>query len=378
MPVPFLDLKIQHQAIQEELLSAISKVIESQIFILGPFVEKIERRLAAYCGTDFAIGLSSGTDALLVSLTALGVGPRDEVITTAYSFFATAGAIARLHAKPVFVDIDRATYNLNPNGIEKAITPATKAILVVHLFGQCAEMNPILKVAEQARIPVIEDAAQAVGAEYQGGRRAGSMGTIGCLSFFPTKNLSAMGDGGMVVTNDPKLAEKVRMLRVHGAKTKGEHLLIGGNFRLDALQAAILDVKLNYLDNWIRERGEIARSYRELFEKANLDQKGIIFPEERYSEQGLSHPHTYHQFVIRVPRRDDLKNFLKEKGIETAIYYPLPIHLQPCFAFLGYRRGGFPESERAAQESLALPIYPGLGRIQQEAIMEAIAEFYPS
>jgi len=375
--IPLLDLKAQHAPIQREILEAIGRVVESQAFILGPEVEKLEQRIAAYCQTQFAVGVSSGTDALLVALMGLGIGSGDEVITTVYSFFATAGVIARLGAKPVFVDIDPATYNLDPNKVESAITTRTKAILPVHLYGQCAEMASILETAGEHGLAVVEDAAQAIGAEYRDGHRAGSMGTLGCLSFFPSKNLGALGDGGMVLTNDAALNEKIRTLRVHGSKPKYYHKFIGGNFRLDALQAAILNVKLDYLDAWTRRRQENAKRYTQLFEESGLlERVGLILPQAVYSEVGVPHGHIYNQFVIRVPHRDRLRAYLQQEGIGSEVYYPVPFHLQECFRALGYREGDFPCAEQAAKETLALPIYPELASEMQSHVVEKIRAFY--
>lgn len=377
MKIPLLDLKAQHAPIQREILEAIGRVVESQAFILGPEVEKLEQRIAAYCQTQFAVGVSSGTDALLVALMGLGIGSGDEVITTVYSFFATAGVIARLGAKPVFVDIDPATYNLDPNKVESAITTRTKAILPVHLYGQCAEMASILETAGEHGLAVVEDAAQAIGAEYRDGHRAGSMGTLGCLSFFPSKNLGALGDGGMVLTNDAALNEKIRTLRVHGSKPKYYHKFIGGNFRLDALQAAILNVKLDYLDAWTRRRQENAKRYTQLFEESGLlERVGLILPQAVYSEVGVPHGHIYNQFVIRVPHRDRLRAYLQQEGIGSEVYYPVPFHLQECFRALGYREGDFPCAEQAAKETLALPIYPELASEMQSHVVEKIRAFY--
>lgn len=377
MKVPLLDLKAQHDPIQEEMLQAIKQVIQSQAFILGPEVKKLEERAAAYCQTRFAIGVSSGTDALLVSLMALEVGPGDEVITTPYSFFATAGIIARLGAKPVFVDIDPVTYNIDPAKVEGAVTKNTKAILPVHLYGQCADMEPILHIARKYHLPVVEDAAQAIGAEYRDGRRAGSIGSLGCFSFFPSKNLGALGDGGMVTTDDPLLAEKVQILRVHGSQPKYFHKIIGGNFRLDSIQAAILNVKWNYLDGWTRRRQENMKRYVALFKESGLIQKiKLGLPQTTYETSGVSHSHIFNQFVIRVPERDALRDDLNRKEISTEVYYPVPLHLQECFRSLGYKEGDLPEAEKAANETLALPIYPELKSDQQEAVVNSIKEFY--
>lgn len=379
MGVPLLDLSAQHKPLQAELLAAIQQVLESQAFILGPDVTRLEERVAAYSGAQFGIGVSSGTDALLVALMALDIGPGDEVITSPYSFFATAGAIVRVGARPVLVDIDPVSFNIDPSRIEAAITPRTKAIIPVHLYGQCAEMAQILVVAKRHGLHVIEDAAQAIGAEYRDGKRAGSMGIVGCFSFFPSKNLGGLGDGGMVTTNDAALAEKIRVLRVHGSKPKYYHSLIGGNFRLDSIQAAVLNVKLNYLDGWTARRQENARRYAQLFaESGLLERAEVELPTAVYAQSGVPHHHIYNQFVIRVPRRDDLMASLKAQGITTEVYYPVPFHLQECFKNLGYTRGAFPESERAANTTLALPIYPELTLEQQQQVVGAIQQFYRS
>lgn len=379
MTIPLLDLSAQHQPIQAEIMAAIEQVLSSQAFILGPEVTKLEERVAAYSQARAGIGVSSGTDALLVALMALDIGPGHEVITSPYSFFATAGAIVRVGARPVFVDIDPETFNIDPAKIERAIRPNTKAIIPVHLYGQCAEMAPIMALAKQGGLHVIEDAAQAIGADYADGRRAGSIGTVGCFSFFPSKNLGAMGDAGMVVTNDLDLAERIRVLRVHGSKPKYYHKLIGGNFRLDSVQAAVLNVKLNYLDEWTRRRQENAERYRTLFQQAGLtDKPGVVLPEARYRRAGVKHHHIYNQFVIRAPRRDELMAHLKQQGIGSEIYYPVPFHLQECFRPLGYKEGDFPESERAAKETLALPIYPELTPEQQQQVVQTIQRFYSS
>lgn len=377
MNVPLLDLKAQHDPIQKELLNAIAQVLQSQAFILGPDVKKLEERIATYCQTQFGIGVSSGTDALLVALMALEVGPGDDVITTPFSFFATAGVIARLGAKPVFADINPRSYNLDPGKVEEKITARTKAIIPVHLYGQCADMAPILALAAKHSLAVVEDAAQAIGAEYRDGRRACSMGTMGCLSFFPSKNLGAFGDGGMVITNDPKLAEKVRILRAHGSKPKYYHKLIGGNFRLDTLQAAVLNVKLNYLDGWTKRRRDNADRYRLLLKKSGLLEKaGLVLPEAVYTGTKAVNDHIYNQFVLRVLNRDGLREFLKQEGIGTEVYYPVPFHLQECFQSLGYKEGDFPEAERATKETVALPIYPELTEEMQQTVVEKMKAFY--
>lgn len=388
MKVPLLDLSAHHMSIQQEILKAIEAVFKSQAFILGTEVEKLEKNIAAYCRTTHAIGVSSGTDALLVSLMALEIGPGDEVITSPYSFFATAGAITRVGATPVFVDIDPATYNINPGLIEQATTPRTKAIIPVHLYGQCADMGPILEIARKHSLAVIEDAAQAIGAEYSDGERAGGMGAVGCFSFFPTKNLGALGDGGMVVTHDPDIAERVRVLRVHGSESKYYHKRVGGNFRLDAIQAAVLNVKLAYLDQWTRQRQENAQEYLLLFKESGLiENQRVILPKMVY-EFVVPYYHIYNQFVIRVLdqdalnrdalNRDSLRAYLQQAGIGTEVYYPVPLHLQECFHTLGYKEGDFPCAESAARETLALPIFPGLSRAQQWYVVKTIQSFYGS
>jgi dTDP-4-amino-4,6-dideoxygalactose transaminase len=377
MGVPLLDLNAHHDPLHREIMAALEQTFRSQAFILGPEVGKLEERVATYCQAKYGIGVTSGTDALLVALMALGVGPGDEVITTPYSFFATAGAIARLGAKPALVDIEPTTYNIDPTKIEGAVTPKTKAIIPVHLYGQCADMAPIVDLAHRRNLGVIEDAAQAIGAEYRDGRRACSMGTVGCLSFFPSKNLGCLGDGGMAITNDPDLADRMRVLRVHGSKPKYYHKLIGGNFRLDTIQAAVLNVKLDYLDGWTKRRQENATRYQSLFHQRGLVQKGRVrLPVPVYRGSGAKHYHIYNQFVLRVERRDDLMSHLKQKGIGAEIYYPVPFHLQECFRYLGYQEGDFPEAERAAQETIAIPIYPELTLEQQTEVVEGIASFY--
>jgi dTDP-4-amino-4,6-dideoxygalactose transaminase len=377
MNIPLLDLKAQHDPIHGEILAAVERVIRSQSFILGKEVEALEERIAAYSQASFAIGVASGTDALLVSLMALGIGPGDEVITSPYSFFATAGVIARLGARPVFVDIDPVTFNIDPSRIPSAITSNTKAIIPVHLYGQCADMGPILAIARENSLKVVEDAAQAIGADYRDGRRAGGMGDVGCFSFFPSKNLGAMGDAGMVVTNDSSLADRIRILRVHGSQPKYYHTVIGGNFRIDAIQAAILNVKLTYLDGWTRRRRENARRYVRLFEESGVLKKaGVILPQAVYEGSGAVHGHIYNQFVIRVPERDRLREYLTGHGVSSEVYYPVPFHLQECFRYLGYKEGDFPESERAARETVALPVYPELTEAQQGYVVAQIAAFW--
>lgn len=353
---------------RDEIRAAIDRVVESQIFINGSEVEGLEEEVAAYSQCRYGIGVSSGTDALLAALMAIDIRPGDEIITSPYTFFATAGTIWRLGARPVFVDIDPLTYNMDTSpsgGLEAAITPRTRAIMPVHLYGQMAEMDPIMEIAAKHKLIVIEDAAQAIGSEYKG-RRAGSIGHLGCFSFFPSKNLGGFGDGGMVTANDEALAERVRLLRGHGAFPKYYHKFVGGNFRLDALQAAVLRVKLKYLDSWSAGRQRNAAIYRELFAKAGLDQVGL--PMEAGQRR-----HIYNQFVIRVTKRDELIAHLKKNQIGTEIYYPVPLHLQECFASLGHQQGDYPASERAATETIALPIYPELSDADKSRIVEVIA-----
>lgn len=369
-PVPLLDLKAQFTAIEDEVRAAMNRVLASQHFILGPEVEALEQEVAAYSQCAYGIGVSSGTDALLVALMALDIGPGDEVITTPYTFFATAGCIARLGAKPVFVDIDPDTYNIDPVGVASAVTSHTKAIMPVHLFGQMADMDPIMTVAERHNLAVIEDAAQAIGAEYKG-RRAGSIGHLGCFSFFPSKNLGGFGDGGMVTTNDPVLADRIKLLRGHGARPKYHHQVVGGNFRLDALQAAVLRVKLRHLDNWTAGRQRNADRYRQMFATADLSD--VALP----CEVGAGR-HIYNQFVIRLKERDSLMAHLKARQIGHEVYYPTPMHLQACFANLGHAAGDFPASEAAALETVAIPIYPELTEAQQQSVVNAIALYCSS
>ena len=377
MNVPLLDLNAQHQPIRKDLLAAMERVLDKGDFILGAEVKRLEEQVAAYCHTQYAVGVSSGTDALLVAAMALGIGPGDEVITTAFSFFATSAIISRLGAKPVFVDINPVTYNLDPGKIEKAITEKTRAIIPVHLYGQCADMDPVLALAAKHGINVIEDAAQAIGAEYRDGRRAGSMGKVGCLSFFPSKNLGAFGDGGMVVTNDEEVADKIRLLRIQGGRPKYFHKVIGGNFRLDTLQASVLNVKLPYLDRWTAMRQQNAIRYEELIRHAELPEKvGLCLPQPVYRDHKVSHYHIYNQFILRVPNRDGLRTFLSEKGIGTEIYYPMPLHLQECYKDLGYREGTLPVAEAACKETVGLPVFPELTQQQQEYVVETIKQFY--
>lgn len=368
-PVPLLDLKAQYATIRAEVQVAMDRVVESQYFILGPDVKALEEEVAAYAQCRYAIGSSSGTDALLVALMAIDIKPGDEIITTPYTFFATAGSIARLGAKPVFAEIDPQSYNIDPAQIEAKITPRTRAIMPVHLFGQMADMDPIMEVAERHKLIVIEDGAQAIGSEYKG-RRAGSIGHLGTFSFFPSKNLGGFGDGGMVVSNDKTLADRVNILSKHGSHPKYYHKFVGGNFRLDTLQAAVLRVKLKYLDSWTEGRQRNAATYRRLFQEMGLD-KVVELPVEAPNVR-----HIYNQFVIRFPQREALMAYLKEHKIGHEIYYPVPMHLQECFADLGHNAGDFPLSEAAANESLAIPIYPELTAEMQRTVVETIARFY--
>jgi dTDP-4-amino-4,6-dideoxygalactose transaminase len=367
--IPFLDLKAQFQGIREEVVAAVVKVLETQHFILGPEVNQLESEIAAYLDCRFAIGCASGSDALLLALMALGVGPGDEVITTPFTFVATAGSIARLGARPVFVDIDKETYNINQDEIAKAITPKTKAILPVHLYGLPADMDSIMQLATHNGIPVVEDAAQALGAICHD-RKVGNIGTVNCFSFFPSKNLGCAGDGGIVTTNDASIADRIRLLRVHGSRRKYHAEILGVNSRLDALQAALLRVKLRHLETWTEQRRRNADLYRALFRECGL-QTHLIPP---FEPSGMRH--AYNQFVIRVEERDRLRDFLSLRGISTEIYYPEPLHLQPAFGYLGYHAGDFPEAEAASNNVIALPIYPELTLQQQTEVVRAIANFY--
>ena len=373
MAVPLVDLKAQYATIKDEVNKAIQDVLESQVFILGPKVKELEEKIANYCDAKYSIGVSSGSDALLLALMAIGVGRGDEVITTPFTFFATAGSVSLLNAKPVFVDIDPGTYNISPYLIEEKITSKTKAIIPVHLYGQCADMDPILEIADKHGLYVIEDAAQAIGARYKD-RKAGSMGHIGCLSFFPTKNLGGYGDGGMILTSDPELVEKVSVLRVHGSKPKYYHSIIGCNSRLDAIQASVLLAKLNYLDDWNEARRRNADKYNSLFKGLEL-----VTP---FAEP--FNYHIYNQYVIKLKpgssgasapeKRDLVRESLKNAGIGTEIYYPVPLHLQKCYSDLGYKLGNLPASEEASANTLALPIYPELTNEQQEQVVKVIRD----
>jgi dTDP-4-amino-4,6-dideoxygalactose transaminase len=385
MTVPLLDLKPQYQALKAELDHAMLAVAATQMFILGPEVRALEAEIAAYCGAKHGIGLSSGTDALLIALMAYGYGPGDEVVTSPYTFFATGGTIARVGARPVFLDIDPATYNLRPDVVEQFLEKdcerradqlydrrtggRVRAIMPVHLYGQCADMDAFAKLAGRFGLALIEDAAQAIGSECPGGRRAGSIGDIGCLSFFPTKNLGAFGDAGMCVTNDDALAAKLRILRVHGGEPKYYHGVIGGNFRIDEIQAAVLRVKFRHLEDWHAARQRNAAWYDAAFARAGAAH--VATPAVR-----PGYRHIYNQYVIRVPERDRLRAWLAEQGVGTEIYYPVPLHAQKCFAYLGHKPEDFPESARAAAETLALPIYPELEERQLQYVVDAIAAFY--
>jgi dTDP-4-amino-4,6-dideoxygalactose transaminase len=376
MKVPFFDLNSQFYSIEGEIKSALDEVFKTQQFILGPKVETLEQTIANYCQTRYAVGVASGSDALLLSLMAFGIGTGDEVLLPPFTFFATAGAISRTGATPVFVDIEEETHNIDPSKIEEKITSRTKAIIPVHLFGQCADMGPLLQIAKAKQLFVIEDAAQALGAEYRPhlntkGKRAGQMGDLGCFSFYPTKNLGAFGDAGMVVTDNPHLAERTRLLRVHGSQPKYFHKMIGINSRLDAIQAAILLVKFRHLEKWTEERQRKAEQYWSLFQDLLPSIPNLHLPSIQYGNR-----HIFHQYVIRVPERGKLRQFLIECGIGTDIYYPLPLHLQECYSFLKYQRGDFPVSEKAAEEALALPIYPELTEDQQLYVVENIKTFY--
>jgi dTDP-4-amino-4,6-dideoxygalactose transaminase len=384
--VPLLDLKAQFSQIRAEVMPVIDQVCASQHFILGEHVRALEGELAAYCKASEGIGVSSGTDALLLALMALEIGAGDEVITSPFTFFATAGTIARTGARPVFCDIDPATFNLSPGAVQafiddhcmvqegrlvhRATGGRVKALMPVHLYGQSADMDPLMDIARRHGLKVIEDAAQAIGTEYKGGRRAGMIGDVGCFSFFPSKNLGAFGDAGLCTTNDPELAETLRVMRVHGGKPKYFHAVIGGNFRIDELQAAILRVKLKYLDGWTHGRQRNAAYYDSAFAGAGLGEK------LRTPSVMAGYRHIFNQYVVRVEGRDALKQHLTERGIGTEIYYPVPLHLQKCFAYLNYHAGDFPHSELAAEETLALPIYPELTEEQLAHVVASVADFY--
>jgi dTDP-4-amino-4,6-dideoxygalactose transaminase len=393
MRVPLLDLSEQYRALSDEIRAATDQVLASQRFILGPKLAEFETAVAQYCGATHAIGVSSGTDALLAVLMALEIGIGDAVITTAYSFFATGGCIARVGATPVFIDIDSDTYNISATAlkcyidkychqVEGKLVNENRQIVValvpVHLFGLCCDMNEMLTIARERNLLVIEDSAQAIGAEYpleNGSAKAGTMGDAGCFSFYPSKNLGAAGDAGLVVCRNEQFADRLRICRQHGMEERYQHQFIGGNFRLDELQAAILKVKLPHLDGWSAARREAAKFYTNEFRRVGLDEK-IKLPVEPYTESGLTNHHIYHQYVVRSMRRDELREHLAECEIETAIYYPLALHQQPCFEYLGYKRGDFPEAESAARATLALPIYPEISRDAQQYVVKCVAEFF--
>ena len=393
MRIPLLDLSEQYLALSDGIRAATDEVLASQRFITGQKLAEFEKATAQYCSVPYAIGVSSGTDALLAVLMALEIGPGDAVITTAYSFFATGGCIARVGATPVFIDIDPDTYNISPTALKSYIDEHCHrvegkllnenrqticALVPVHLFGLCCEMIEIRHVAREHNLLLIEDAAQAIGADCPldgGSAKAGTMGDAGCFSFYPSKNLGAAGDAGMVVCQNEQFANRMRMCRQHGMEAHYQHQFIGGNFRLDELQAAILKVKLPYLDGWSAARREAATFYTNEFRRVGLDEK-IKLPVEPYGESGLRNHHIYHQYVIRSPRRDELREHLTEREIETAVYYPLALHEQPCFEYLGYKPGDFPEAESAARESLALPIYPEISREAQQYVVKWVAEFF--
>jgi dTDP-4-amino-4,6-dideoxygalactose transaminase len=370
-PVPPLNLAANFAQLRDEVLAEITEICESGYYVLGPKVAAFEKALAEYCGSRYALGVSSGTDALLVSLMTLGIGRGDEVLVPTFTFFATAGCVARLGARPVFCDIDPATHNLDVGQVEEKLTMQTKAVIPVHLYGQLADMRPLLSTVNRHGIAVIEDAAQAVGARESGpdGKLAGAIGTLGCISFYPTKNLAAIGDAGALLTNDAKLHEKATKLRLHGETTRYHHAYIGGNFRIDALQAAILTIKLRELDQWNAERRQRAARYNALLQATGLVPERIQLPEERHGT------HVYHQYVIRTTRRDELCSYMQERKIGVGIYYPVPLHLQECFAYLGHQPGDFPHAEKAANEVLALPIYPEMTDTQQETVVDAVAAF---
>jgi dTDP-4-amino-4,6-dideoxygalactose transaminase len=394
MRVRLLDLSEQYRTLAPPIRAQIEDVLNSQRFILGPKVEAFERAICAYCTTPHAIGVSSGTDALLAIMMALGIGPGDAVLTTAYSFFATAACVARVGATPVFVDIDRATCNISPPALERFLRDECeqkgddvivrrsgailRAIVPVHLFGLCCDMNALHRVSEQYQLDVIEDAAQAIGAEYRFSsqvKQAGTMGECGFFSFYPSKNLGAAGDAGLITCRDDRFADRLRVCRQHGMKPRYHHHFIGGNFRLDEIQAAILSVKLPYLNDWSAARRAAADFYTAEFNRTGLTGK-ITTPAEPYRGHGLTNHHIYHQYVVRTPTRDALRDHLAQREIETEIYYPVGLHMQESFAYLGYRDGDFPETERAARETLALPIYPEISRATQKYVVDAICEFF--
>ncbi|HPS65307.1 MAG TPA: DegT/DnrJ/EryC1/StrS family aminotransferase [Ignavibacteria bacterium] len=385
MKVPLLDLKAQYAVIQKDAEEAMLRVAASQYFILGKEVEKLENTIKEYIGTKYATGVSSGTDALLLALMAIGIKPGDEIILPTYSFFATAGVVARLNAIPVFTDVEPLTLNMNPDDIERKITPKTKAIIPVHLYGQSADMERIMDIAKRHNLKVVEDGAQAIGVQYKDGRKVGSIGDIGCFSFFPSKNLGCFGDGGVVTTNDDELGERIRIMRVHGGKPKYFHKVIGGNFRLDEIQAAVLNVKFPYLQGWSAKRRENAKLYSKLFIEKGLTldinctkidaRNKVVLPKAIYEASGHTNYHIYNQYIILADRRDEVKKYLQENEIGCEIYYPVPFHKQECFEYLNVDKTQFPVSDYAAENSLALPIYPELTTDQITFVVDKIAEF---
>ncbi len=385
MKVPLLDLKSQYLSMKDELDAALIGVAESTAYIMGPAVKKMEEEMAQFLGSKYAVGVSSGTDALLLALMAIGVGKDDEVIMPTYSFFATAGVVARLNAVPVLVDSDPVTFNIDPTQIEAKITSKTKAIIPVHLYGQSADMEPIMAIAKKHNLRVIEDGAQAISVQYKDGRQVGNIGDIGCFSFFPSKNLGCFGDGGLVVTNDDELIDMIRIMRVHGGKPKYYHKVIGGNFRLDSIQAAVLSVKLPHLNDWSAKRRENAAYYTKLLIEAGLaeetgrikfdDKNKVLIPKAVYDGLGLVNYHIYNQYVLRVERRNALRAFLTEKGIGNEVYYPVPFHRQECFAHLNLKDEDYPVANCAATDSFAIPIYPELTKEMMEYVVDSIAEF---
>ena len=385
MQVPLLDLKPQYKSLKKELDEAVIRIAESQYFILGPEVEKMEKNLCEYLQCEYSVGISSGTDALLVALMAIDIHPGDEVIVPSYSFFATAGVVARLNAKPVFTDVDPVTFNIDPKDFEKKITPNTKAVIPVHLYGQSCDMDSVVKISSKHKIKVIEDAAQAIGVQYKDGKFVGTIGDIGCFSFFPSKNLGCFGDGGLVTTNNKELAHKLKILRVHGGEAKYYHKIIGGNFRLDALQAAVINVKLPHLDLWSEARRRNAKLYNKFFINFGLSEAAgkikfneknkVLLPEAVYENSGVRNYHIYNQYIIRVESRNELKEFLTQNNIGNEIYYPVPFHLQECFKYLSYKKGDFPVAEDLSDTTLALPVYPELSEQQIEYVVHKINEF---
>lgn len=386
MNVPLLDLKIQYNALKTELDNALLKVAESQYFILGKEVDDFEKEIANYIGCKYAYGISSGTDALLLALMALGIQPDDEIIVPTYSFFATAGVVARLNAKPILVDSDPVTFNINPSLIEKKITSKTKAIIPVHLYGQSVEMEEIVSIAKKYNLKIVEDAAQAIGVQYKDGRSVGTIGDVGCFSFFPSKNLGCFGDAGLVTTNDEKIAEQLQIMRVHGGKPKYYHKVIGGNFRIDAIQAAVLRVKLPHLDSWCEGRRTNAELYNQLFISHKLasetgkinysETEKILLPKAVYKSSSIKNYHIFNQYIIRVEKRDELRKFLSENNIASEIYYPVPFHRQECFKYLNTNDSDFPVANNSAEHSIALPIYPELTKEHISYVVETINKFF--